>query len=290
MGTKNKINKRPYLDPEMQRRLQGIPLPPKLKCDRCDKWKGTIEGFSQTQRDKAKYELMRNGMTARYTVTCTRCVGPLTEIECSVCGEVKGITSFARSQRTKPDQAKCYKCVERRLELDAINEDVYEQDLTKAQVPLDSSAGRMPDYFDSTTQSAQSAVPVSESGYDSDEDGGVSLNGAIAGINRNPSVPTNTLIDTTDNTTASTGTNGWSVATGPRKAPSQYSMKTSSTFGSNIRNKSNQDFKVGSSGFAKIKAYKPEKVPPPEEDDDWKSESEDEDDAEYSSGDDDTMI
>lgn len=142
--------------------------------------------------------------------------------------------------------------------MDAIQEEIYDQDLPKAFVPQDSSAGVQPDYYDPNTLSARTISQASVSGFEGsdDEDGGVSLNGAIRGLNLNSSVSTNTLIDTSDDRQRTvTGTNAWSVASGSRKTPSVFSAKTNSTFGSNVRNKSDQDFKVGSSGFAKIRAY-----------------------------------
>lgn len=105
MGTKSKLNKWPYMDPGIQWRIKDIALPTQMNCDRCNKNKATYEAFSQNQRDKAKYGIMRQGekiKKPKYQVRCLRCVEPLTEIECTVCGECKRINSFARSQRTNP--------------------------------------------------------------------------------------------------------------------------------------------------------------------------------------------
>jgi hypothetical protein len=85
-------------------RLKGVPMPPKLKCSRCDKYKGHT-AFSEKQLNDARMSF-RNRTT--YNIRCGPCNGgQLVEIECCYCGKTKGLDEFAKSQRTKPDSAVC---------------------------------------------------------------------------------------------------------------------------------------------------------------------------------------
>ena len=77
-----------------------------MKCDRCEKWRGTEQNFSQGQRDSARLAIDKQGIKARYKVRCITCAtGLVVEIECTVCLKTKGRNEFAKSQRTKPDVA-----------------------------------------------------------------------------------------------------------------------------------------------------------------------------------------
>jgi hypothetical protein len=79
-------------------------MPPKLKCSRCDKYKGHT-AFSEKQLNDARMSF-RNRTT--YNIRCHPCNGgQLVEIECSYCGKTKGLDEFAKSQRSKPDSAVC---------------------------------------------------------------------------------------------------------------------------------------------------------------------------------------
>lgn len=72
-----------------------------------------------------------------------------------MCGKTKGLEDFAKSQRCKPDTAKCFKCVEQQLADEAFNEDRYE-DLDKAFVTPDHSNGQYPEYFSAATTDTSS--------------------------------------------------------------------------------------------------------------------------------------
>lgn len=39
-------------------------------------------------------------------ITCRTCIGgPINELTCSICGEVKGLDGFSKAQRKDPDEA-----------------------------------------------------------------------------------------------------------------------------------------------------------------------------------------
>jgi hypothetical protein len=85
------------------------------------------------------------------------CTGQqVVEIECTVCYTWKGLEDYAKSQRTKPDEAvsrldcpclriplltacqECYACVDDRLNQNPVSEDIYTgEDRTKAIAPAD---------------------------------------------------------------------------------------------------------------------------------------------------------
>jgi hypothetical protein len=88
-----------------------------------------------------------------YKIRCRPCCGEvIIELECTICNVVKGVEAFAKVQRAKPDTAvcmatpcavsythirqKCYDCMEKQLETDPVNEEVYEQP-DKAFVPVE---------------------------------------------------------------------------------------------------------------------------------------------------------
>jgi DNA repair protein RAD7 len=72
-----------------------------------------------------------------------------------MCGKTKGLEAFAKSQRSKPDTAKCFKCVEVQLADDAFDEDRY-VDVEKAFLPADHFNGHYPEYFSSATTDTSS--------------------------------------------------------------------------------------------------------------------------------------
>ena len=77
--------------------------------------------------------------------------GQPVEIECSVCGITKGLEAFAKSQRKKIDTAECFKCTEKRLDVDPINEDVYEDE--RGSRTFDEGSEFVASVFDVSTQS-----------------------------------------------------------------------------------------------------------------------------------------
>lgn len=77
----------------------------RIKCDRCEKYMVQSQ-FSFKQLNDARFAIYEKGKGASYKIKCRHCTGPqVVEIECTVCNVVKGLDSFAKIQRTKPDMA-----------------------------------------------------------------------------------------------------------------------------------------------------------------------------------------
>jgi hypothetical protein len=89
--------------PEEIERLSGVPVPDKVRCDRCRK--NVIRArFSTKQLTDLRYALKTTGRMA--PISCMSCTGQqLVEVECVMCRKTKGLEEFAKSQRNKPDNA-----------------------------------------------------------------------------------------------------------------------------------------------------------------------------------------
>ncbi|KAL8689667.1 MAG: hypothetical protein Q9218_004714 [Villophora microphyllina] len=102
-------------------KLNQTQLPDKTKCKVCHKIK-TISNFSNKQLIDLRHRLAGpNGDKARSAVaeiiTCRACTGgPVNELTCCICGEVKGLDGFSKAQRKDPDLARCIICVHEHLE------------------------------------------------------------------------------------------------------------------------------------------------------------------------------
>ncbi|KAF2281596.1 uncharacterized protein EI97DRAFT_34152 [Westerdykella ornata] len=289
MPNNNKKNQRIY-DALYIKSLQGIALPPKIKCGRCDKYKGHAN-YSHKQLCDAREAIKQNGKNARYSIKCSECTGgqPM-ELECSVCNQVKGMDDFAKSQRSKGDAAVCFACVDKRTAVEAVDEHVYENP-GKAFVPMDTSDGRYPEIWSnkSTTMRTKSEAEEDEWAQD-DQDGGVKLADNFRSLSITPSV--GTLIDADDASTfssqggpvkSSDADDGWQQANKKKTAAKAGSLSYK-TFDSSYTERSGQNSYntqrdntiIKKNGWAKIPAYKPPKPPSVEEDeeeDDWKSQS-----------------
>jgi DNA repair protein RAD7 len=135
-------------------RFRGIPLPTKIKCGRCHKNLPQAK-YSVKQLTDARWQI-KNSTKIYKAINCQGCTGQQkVEIECTMCGKTKGLEEFAKSQRSKPDTAKCFKCVEAQLADEPFNEDRYE-DLEKAFITPDHSNGQYPKYFSSATTDTSS--------------------------------------------------------------------------------------------------------------------------------------
>lgn len=73
------------------------------------------------------------------------------ECECSVCGITKGLEEFAKAQRKKDDK-ECFKCTEKRLNVDPIEQNKYEEDNSSRTVS-DSSEFVSTSVFDYSSHS-----------------------------------------------------------------------------------------------------------------------------------------
>jgi hypothetical protein len=122
------------------------------------------------------------------------CTGhQVVEIECTVCNKWKGLEDYAKSQRTKPDEAvslsvrpclqiplltpfqECFACVDDRLNQNPVSEDIYiGEDRTKAIAPADEDvATNWPSAFTSTVTGSDAVsrfnVPLAAN-FRSDQD------------------------------------------------------------------------------------------------------------------------
>lgn len=138
-------------DPFLMRQLEGVPLPAKIKCCRCDKYKNQA-AFSSKQLTDARYAVKHQGQSAAYRIKCQKCTGgqPV-EYECSVCGITKGLEEFAKSQRKKDDK-ECFKCVEKRLDVDPVEPTKYE-DENSSRTISDNAEFVSTSVFDHSSQS-----------------------------------------------------------------------------------------------------------------------------------------
>lgn len=75
------------------------------------------------------------------------------EIECTVCGITKGLEAFAKSQRTKIDRAECFKCTERRLNVDPYTESKYQAENRSHAFSHEDESQFQPSVFDVSTAS-----------------------------------------------------------------------------------------------------------------------------------------
>lgn len=136
-------------------RVKGVPLPPKVKCGRCQSHLAPAR-FSNKQLTDARYQIIKHGRIINL-INCMKCTGQqIVELECTACGQTKGLEEFAKSQRNKPDTATCFKCTEIKVNYHAIDDSRYE-DQDKAFLPADDSAGNVPEYW-SSQQSATDAL------------------------------------------------------------------------------------------------------------------------------------
>jgi DNA repair protein RAD7 len=126
----------------------------KIKCGRCYKNLPQVK-YSTKQLTDARKQIKDSGKILK-AINCHSCTGQQkVEIECTMCGKTKGLEDFAKSQRSKPDTAKCFKCIEAQLADEAFDVDRYE-DPDKAFVPPDHSQGRVPEYWSAATTDTSS--------------------------------------------------------------------------------------------------------------------------------------
>ncbi|KAF1940690.1 hypothetical protein EJ02DRAFT_349496 [Clathrospora elynae] len=165
-------------------RLKNVRLPKRIKCGRCFKNLPQAK-YSIKQLTDARWQITNNGKFDK-PINCQACTGQqIVELECVMCGKTQGLESFAKSQRNKPDTAKCFKCVEEQLSVNAIDEEKYE-DGQKAFLPPEHSNGHFPEYFSSATSTTDSSSTYGDDEWSSingkdpesrsnDQNGGVAL-------------------------------------------------------------------------------------------------------------------
>ncbi|KAF1963208.1 hypothetical protein CC80DRAFT_107893 [Byssothecium circinans] len=271
-----------FYDPVTIKSLQNVPLPPKIKCGRCTKWLGHPQ-YSTKQLTDARFAIMNHGHNARFSINCTPCTGngqPV-EIECSYCGKTKGLEEFAKSQRRKPDSAKCYKCTDEQLDQDAVRQEVYESDdRTKRFEPGQNATGYTIASVWGDTTASDVSVNGDWDGQDKEDDaGGITLSKDFQSKLSMSSSKHETLIETEYDL----GSNdGWqSVRAQSWRTPSQTTPSASSRFdpgkygrpaprsasgsahtfssGCAERSDAGDEGVKYKNGWAKIKAYDPRK-------------------------------
>ncbi|KAL8641669.1 MAG: hypothetical protein Q9228_001551 [Teloschistes exilis] len=107
--------------PQKAAKLNQTQLPEKTRCQNCHKIK-TINNFSNKQLMILRHRIAgSNGDKAKSAIaeiiTCRTCTGgPINELTCSICGEVKGLDGFSKAQRKDPDEARCILCLHQQSE------------------------------------------------------------------------------------------------------------------------------------------------------------------------------
>ncbi|KAJ4297578.1 UV-damaged DNA-binding protein rad7 [Kalmusia sp. IMI 367209] len=284
--------KQPHVyDPAQMKALEGVLLPDRIKCDRCQKYRNQAS-FSNKQLTDARYAIKFLRQTSGWKIKCQVCSGgPIVEIECSACGVTKGLEAFAKAQRKKLDLAECFKCTDKRLDLDPVNEEAYEHsDRSRAFVHPDAGSGYYPSVFEAsdTSDTVTEWDDVKYSGGLLDKnDGGVGLSEGFARkISISDSSSAGTLIEAEfDRGSRASGDNGCNTVharswhTSSQKThsasasstgfnPNNYGNPAASrsisgsqrSFNSSIAERSDALSMKGHS-FAKIKAYDPKKDP-----------------------------
>lgn len=75
----------------------------RIRCDRCNKWKGQ-SNFARKRLNDLRQKFLNN--KGPFTAQCTLCVPlQLVELTCFMCGKDKGLEGFSKAQRKKADYA-----------------------------------------------------------------------------------------------------------------------------------------------------------------------------------------
>ncbi|KAF1977993.1 hypothetical protein BU23DRAFT_595837 [Bimuria novae-zelandiae CBS 107.79] len=291
-------------DPAVMRALEGVRIPAKLKCDRCNKYKGH-NAFSNKQLTDARYKIKNEGQSARYKIKCMPCTGQQpVEILCSVCSVWKGLEAFAKSQRKKIDSSECFQCTEKRLSVDPVSDKDYDADNRSRAFRTEPEW--QPSVFD-VSQTSDTTTDWDEDEGDSGTDGGVCLS---EGFTRKLSITESSQVDTLigaefDRGSQSSHNDGWqTVESRSWHTPSGRSQTTPTisntssrgfnpnnygwpgaprsvsgsqhSFASSVAERSEDSITMSANGtFAKIKAYKPEM----KENQSWSSDEESDEDG-----------
>ncbi|KAL8700379.1 MAG: hypothetical protein Q9201_005481 [Fulgogasparrea decipioides] len=102
-------------------KLNQVQLPEKTRCNRCHKIK-TTANYSNKQLLDLKHRIAGpQGEKAKSAIaeiiTCRACTGgPVNELTCCICGEVKSLDGFSKAQRKDPDAARCILCLHEQAE------------------------------------------------------------------------------------------------------------------------------------------------------------------------------
>ncbi|KAL4870105.1 Stc1 domain-containing protein [Aspergillus spectabilis] len=98
----------------IKRQLEIVRLPDKIRCKTCNKYRLMLS-YSNRQLDLVRNAIVVNGpktLSAGHA-TCRMCTGgQVTELTCCICGVTKGMSEFAKNQRSLHEQARCLNCVQ----------------------------------------------------------------------------------------------------------------------------------------------------------------------------------
>lgn len=79
----------------------------RIKCSSCNKIRNK-EAFSNRQLGNLSFAAARSGQTlsTNSKIKCRQCTGgPVTELKCMICEDIKGLEEFSKAQRKDPDRA-----------------------------------------------------------------------------------------------------------------------------------------------------------------------------------------
>ncbi|KAL4938509.1 hypothetical protein BDV06DRAFT_52442 [Aspergillus oleicola] len=98
----------------IKRQLESVPLPDKIKCKNCKKFRNASV-YSKRQLDIFRKAFVVEGQPAIMGghATCRGCTGgQIMELQCYVCDQMKGLDEFAINQRKEHQFARCLNCVQ----------------------------------------------------------------------------------------------------------------------------------------------------------------------------------
>ncbi|KAF2029090.1 hypothetical protein EK21DRAFT_113312 [Setomelanomma holmii] len=181
-------------DPAEMDRLRHIPLPPKIECGRCNKYRAQSR-FSEKQKTDARWYFDKYGSIAQ-PILCLNCTGArVMEIECTYCNKTKGLEEFAKSQRARADDAQCYQCTEELVTRRPVNDEKYEN--PDNAFIRESVGGMQPEYWTTASTTAGTSTNgdwASVNGEFEGDDGGIALSRQFQQTSINGSI-TETLIE-----------------------------------------------------------------------------------------------
>ncbi|MCJ1280803.1 hypothetical protein MMC26_000120 [Xylographa opegraphella] len=144
------------------RKMKSVVIPEKLRCLSCKTVKSN-QMFSNKQLQDLKFKHLQYGpvsLTGPGYIKCRQCTGQqVTEMECTVCDEVKPLSEFGKNHRREPDKARCRACIDEQAALLPGYEDVEDEDGSE------DSNDYWPDELDSTVESDSGGAPLAEASH-----------------------------------------------------------------------------------------------------------------------------
>ncbi|KAL2851953.1 Stc1 domain-containing protein [Aspergillus pseudoustus] len=128
----------------IQRDLERVNLPEKVKCMTCSKWR-LVTSFSKRQLALVRNAVVELGPGALKFGhgSCLNCTnGQITELTCLVCDKTKPLIDFANNQRKEHENARCLSCVQGHADAEPVvdeNKLLTESDYSTTQGALTAS-------------------------------------------------------------------------------------------------------------------------------------------------------